>query len=201
MKNQKEYENNDISVVKTIRLPKKMTEFLDKIALEENKKFNTIITEEFEKYVNFTYKIRKFSKGIEITISDRFFELILNCLTDNLQLIEENAYKAGKEWGKEYLFLWNKELNNKKYARYKELMHFIGFLDIVSKYSNLFKYDIIEDKEKLTIIAHHNYNYKYSVLLANYYRGFIENITELAKEKYEIELKEKSVIFHFDKNI
>ena len=103
MKNQKEYENNDISVVKTIRLPKKMAEFLDKIALEENKKFNTIITEEFEKYVNFTYKIRKFSKGIEITISDRFFELILNYLTDNLQLIEENAYKAGKEWGKEYL--------------------------------------------------------------------------------------------------
>ncbi|AAY81466.1 hypothetical protein [Sulfolobus acidocaldarius] len=200
MEKRKDYESSDLSVVKTIRIPKKMEEFLDKVSLEEDTKFNSIITRELEKYMLFTYKIRKFDKEKEITISSRFFELVLNCMTDDLHLIEENAYQAGKKWGKEYLFIWSKELHSKKYAKYGKLMTFIGFLDIISKYSNLFKYDIVEDKESITIILSHNYNYKYSVLIANYYKGLMENIHELADKKCKIEPMEKSIVFTFNRD-
>ncbi|AHC52190.1 hypothetical protein SUSAZ_09970 [Sulfolobus acidocaldarius SUSAZ] len=200
MEKRKEYEGSDLSVVKTIRIPKRMEEFLDKVSLEEDMKFNSIITRELEKYMFFTYKIRKFDKEKEITISSRFFELVLNCMTDDLNSIEEKAYQAGKKWGKEYLFIWSKELHNKKYAKYDKLSIFIGFLDIISKYSNLFRYDIVEDRESISIILSHNYNYKYSVLIANYYEGLIENIHELVNKKCKIEPMEKSIVFTFKKD-
>lgn len=190
-------DETDFSIIKTVRLPKRVVNFIEKIAMEENKKFNTIIAEELERYVYFTHRVRKFSKGNEVLMSDRFFELVLDCLTDNTELIKEKAFKAGKEWGKEYLLLWSKEINTNKYSKYKELKYFIAFLDLVSKYSNLFRLDIIENIDSINIIIYHNYNSKYSLLLMYYYMGFLENITDIKKKNLSMEPKDKSLIISY----
>ncbi|MBB5255147.1 hypothetical protein [Sulfurisphaera ohwakuensis] len=185
--------NQGVAVIKTIRLPKKVVQSIEKIAFMENKKFNNIVNEELIKFVNYVYKLRKTS-GNEIIISSRFFSLFIDLLNDDLNKIKELFYNYGKQWGKEYLILWNSN-ENKLNINFKS---FINLITVTSNYSNLFKLNIeYEDNDNtLTLILHHNYNIKYSAALAGYYLGILEHVKSVEKiSDIKVDVAENSVIF------
>ncbi|MEJ2776254.1 hypothetical protein DDW09_04150 [Sulfolobus sp. SCGC AB-777_L09] len=185
--------NQEVAVIKTIRLPKKVVQAIEKIAFMENKKFNNIVNEELLKFVNYVYKLRKISSS-EIIISSRFFALFIELLSDDLNKIKELFYNYGKQWGKEYLILWNNN-ENKLNINFKS---FLNLITVTSNYSNLFKLNIeYEDNDNtLTLILHHNYNIKYSAALAGYYLGILEHIKSVEKiSDIKVDIAENSVIF------
>ncbi|MFP3203154.1 MAG: hypothetical protein RXR43_13325 [Sulfolobus sp.] len=183
------HENQDVAVIKTIRISKKLVSSIEKIAFIENKKFNTIVNEELSKFINYTYKIRKIS-GSEIIISSRFFSSFVDLLPDDIEKIKEKFYAFGKNWGKEYLILWNNN-DNKSIINFKS---FINLLIITSSYSNLFKLDIENRENTYIIILHHNYNIKYSAALVGYYLGILEWVKKCIDDIH-FDIADNSIIF------
>lgn len=183
----------EYAVIKTVRIPKNIVQSIEKIAYVENKKFNNIVNEELSRFVNYTYKLRKISNN-EILISSRFFGLFVELMNDDLNKIKDLFYNYGKQWGKEYLILWN-DNREKLNVSFKS---FLNLITITSNYSNLFKLNIEsnEDRNLYTIILHHSYNIKFSAALAGYYLGILEYIKD--KEKItdiKVDIAENSTIF------
>ncbi len=181
------------AVIKTIRMPKTLADALEKIAYTENKKFNTIVNEELARFCNYTYKIRKISSG-EIIISSRFFKAILDLLIEEYETLKEKGYELGKNWGKEYLILWNTRENKLDI----NVNSFIDLIVTTSMYSSMYKVDVTHKGNEYIVIFHHNFNRKFSAFISGYYEGILDNIQSVTRISTDI--NENSVIITFKVN-
>lgn len=164
--------NFTVTTLKTVRVSKKLVEKLDSILYKQNKNFNQLINEFIEEYVNYRNKLEQITREKPIIISSRFFKHLIDLLGEDLEKIKEKSYKLGKEWGKEYLLLWNN--SNVSSTTLNDINIFIKYLKDIAEYSGLYKLDIIEKKGSLTVIFHHDYSNIFSALLAFYYKGIFE---------------------------
>ncbi|WP_338604288.1 hypothetical protein V6M85_06090 [Sulfolobus tengchongensis] len=176
---------DNMTVIKAVRIPKGVVDKLDEILYKKNKRFNQVINEFLENYINYLSKIEDISRDRPIIISSRFFGLLVESLGQDIEKIKERAYSLGKEWGKEYLFTWNES----KTIERASISIFINFLRTISKYSGLYKLDIIKKEKEYICIFDHNYSVTYSIILGYYYKGifesFYDKLDNLA-DKYEI---------------
>jgi phosphodiesterase/alkaline phosphatase D-like protein len=184
--------NSKITVLKTIRIPKYIANKLEEVAYEKNMKFNSIVSEELEKYVYYTYRIEKVSQDNIVTISYRFFRLIIESLGKSENEIVHMANSAGKDWGKEYIMLWSEICKN-----CDKIDIFVVLLKYIAKYSGLYSITILnmQEKENYTVLLHHTLNRIYSLILAYYYEGILEALNL----KTNFEIKENSVIMNIYK--
>ncbi|MCH4815660.1 MAG: hypothetical protein QXY87_08320 [Saccharolobus sp.] len=167
------YEKEDITVTKTIRIPRRIVNKVEKLLYDRNEKFNQLINKLLDNYANYISKIEYISNDKPVIISSRFFKLLTESLGQNIGTISEQAYKFGKEWGREYLLIWNdfKILP----SGFNNIDIFLSFLQKISKYSGLFKLDLQKEKDHVICIFHHDYNQVYSVILGFYYKGILES--------------------------
>ncbi|ARM75383.1 hypothetical protein [Acidianus manzaensis] len=184
--------NSKITVLKTIRIPKYIANKLEEIAYEKDLKFNSIVSEELEKYVYYTYRIEKVSQDNIITISYRFFKLIIDSIGKSENEIIYLSNSAGKDWGREYIMLWSEICKN-----CDKIDLFVILLKYISKYSGLYNMTVLSENEKKNyiIILHHTLNKMYSLILAHYYRGILESLNL----KVNLEIKENSIIMNIYK--
>ncbi|AWR93705.1 hypothetical protein [Acidianus brierleyi] len=184
--------NSKITVLKTIRIPRYIANKLEEIAYEKNMKFNSIVAEELEKYVYYTYRIEKVSQDNIVTISYRFFRLLIDSIGKSENDIISIANSAGKDWGREYIMLWSEICKN-----CEKIDIFIFLLKYIAKYSGLYSITILnaQEKENYTVLLHHTLNRMYSLILAHYYSGILESLNL----KVNFEIKENSVIMNIHK--
>jgi len=191
---EKSRNNSKITVLKTIRIQKYIADKLEEIAYEKNMKFNSIVAEVLEKYIYYTYRIEKVSQNKVVSISYRFFKLLIDCIGKSENDIISIAYSAGKNWGKEYILLWSEIYKN---CNCEKIDTFLLLLKYIAKYSELYSITILnaQEKENYTVILHHTLNRMYSLILAHYYSGILESLNL----KVNLEIKENSVIMNIHK--
>lgn len=150
------------SVLKSIRISKKVADTLDESARDRKISVNALISSILQEYEEWDRMVEKFSfLELPNKMVRRIFE----------QISQDTVVGLGDELGaelpKEIMLFWFKQVNPEA---------LLNWLSLLSKYEKFSQLEVLHVGRTIKVIAHHELGKSWSVWLSHYLAGAVKSV-------------------------
>jgi hypothetical protein len=159
-------ESTEKSVLKSIRISKKVADTLEESAKDRKISVNALISSILQEYEEWDRMVEKFSfLELPNKMVRRVFE----------QISQDTAVSLGDELGaelpKEIMLFWFKAVNPEA---------LLNWLSLLSKYEKFSQLEVSHVGRTIKVIAHHELGKNWSVWLSHYLSGAVKSVIGVA---------------------
>jgi hypothetical protein len=155
-------ETGEKSVLKSIRISKKVADTLEASARDRKISVNALISSILQEYEEWDRMVEKFSfLEVPSKMVRRIFEQI------NPDAIVSLGDELGAELPKEIMLFWFKQVNQES---------LLNWLSLISKYEKFSQMEVIHVGRTIRVIAHHELGKSWSTWLSHYLAGAVKSV-------------------------
>jgi len=155
-------ESPEKSVLKSIRISKKVADTLEASAGDRKISVNALISSILQEYEEWDRMVEKFSfLEVPSKMVRRVFEQI------SPDVIVSLGDELGAELPKEIMLFWFKQVNQES---------LLNWLSLLSKYEKFSQMEVIHVGRTIKVIAHHELGKNWSILLSHYLAGAVKSV-------------------------